>query len=261
MTLLLVELRRGLTRRLVQVLIGLALVATGIVGVVTYVQSSGPSGDAPISLVDLWPTSGKDPILLVPAVFLAAGALLAGASVVGAEWRAGSISTLVTWEPRRGRVAVAKIATAALAAAAIGLILQVVFVLALLPALLVHGSTAGADAEWFWGMAGGIARSAVLTGLAAAVGASLAMVGRNTAVAFGAAFVYLNVVEGALRAWKPWAGRWLISENVAVFLLGGRVEDMPFTRAPLTATMTIAVYVAVVAAVATTSFRRRDIAT
>ncbi len=101
----------------------------------------------------------------------------------------------------------------------------------------------------------------MLTGLAAAVGASLAMVGRNTAVALGAAFVYLNVVEGVLRAWKPGVGRWLISENVAIFLLGGRVEDMPFTRAPLTATMTIVAYVAAVAAVATMSFRRRDIAT
>ncbi len=158
-TLLSVELRRALARRLVRVLIGLALVATGVVGVVTYIQSSEPSSDGPIAVVDLWPTSGEDPILLVPAIFLAAGALLAGASVVGAEWRAGSISTLLTWEPRRGRVAVAKVATAALAAAAIGLILQVVFVLALLPALLAHGSTAGADAEWFWGMAGGIARS------------------------------------------------------------------------------------------------------
>src|SRR5437764_174009 len=60
---------------------------------------------------------------------------------------------------------------------------------------------------------GGASRSAVLTGLAAALGASLAMIGRNTAVALGAAFVYLNVVEGVLRAWKPWLGRCFISEK------------------------------------------------
>jgi len=66
---------------------------------------------------------------------------------------------------------------------------------------------------WWWGLVGGVTRSAVLTGLAAALGASLAMIGRNTAVALGAAFVYLNVVEGVLRAWKPWLGRCFISEK------------------------------------------------
>ncbi|CAN5617182.1 hypothetical protein BH18ACT1_BH18ACT1_09760 [soil metagenome] len=158
------------------------------------------------------------------------------------------------------RVAVSKVATAALAAAAIGLILQGVFVLALLPALLVHGSTAGADGAWFVGMLGGIARSAVLVGLSAALGASLAMVGRNTAVAFGSAFVYLNVVEGVARAWKPWIARWLISENVAIFVMGGRVEGMPFNRSPVVATVTVFGYVTAIATVGILTFRHRDIA-
>jgi hypothetical protein len=261
MTLLSIEVRRALARRLVQVLIGLALAATGIVSVVTYVQTGRPTSGEPIALVDLWPTSGEDPILLMTAFFLAVGALLAGASVVGAEWRAGSITTLLTWEPRRLRVAASKIGSAALAAGVIGLVLQVVFVLALLPALLDHGSTAGADAAWFWGMVGGITRIAALTGLSAALGASLAMVGRNTAVALGAAFVELNLVEGVLRAWKPGLGRWLLSENVAIFVLGRDVEDLPFSRPPLVAAITLVAYVGAVAVVAAMLFRRRDVAT
>ena len=219
-TLITIELRRALARPLVRVLIGLALIATAVAGVITFIQTGKPSSDGPINLTELWPANGEDPILLVTTLFLAIGALVAGASVAGAEWRAGSIVTLLTWEPRRVRVGVARVLSAALAAAVIGLVLQVVFALALLPALLAHGSTAGADGAWFWGLVGGVARSALLTGLAAALGASLAMIGRNTAVALGAAFVYLNVLEQVLRAWKPWLGRWLISENVALFMLG-----------------------------------------
>lgn len=96
---------------------------------------------------------------------------------------------------------------------------------------------------------------------ATALGASLAMIGRNTAVALGAAFVYLNVLEGVLRAWKPWLGRGLISENAVICLTDGRVADLPFTRSTMTATVTVVTYVVAVAVVATVLFRRRDVAT
>jgi hypothetical protein len=261
MTLITIELRRALSRRLVIVLVGLALGVTAVAGVIAFIQTGKPTADAPIALVELWPTSGEDAILMVTAFFLAVGALFAGASVAGAEWRTGSMATLLTWEPRRVRVLVARLTAVLLAATVIGLALQVVFALALLPALLAHGSTAGADAAWLRGLVAGVARSAVLTGLAATLGASLAMIGRNTAVALGAAFVYLNVLEGALRVWKPWLGRGLISENAVIFLTDGRVADLPFTRSTVTATITVVTYVVAIALVATVLFRRRDIAT
>jgi ABC-2 type transport system permease protein len=259
-TLITIELRRALSRRLVHALIGLALGLTAIAGVITFIQTGKPTADAPIALVELWPTSGEDAILGVTAFFLAVGALFAGASVAGAEWRTGSMATLLTWEPRRVRVIVARLTAVLLAASVIGLVLQVVFTLALLPALLAHGSTAGADAAWLRGLVAGVARGAALTGLAAALGASIAMIGRNTAVALGAAFVYLNVLEGVLRAWKPWLGRGLISENAVIFLTDGRGADLPFTRSTMTASFTIVAYVVAVAVVATVLFRRRDIA-
>ncbi len=260
-TLIAIELRRALARRLVLVLIGLALIGTATAGVVTFIQTGKATPDAPIALVELWPTGGEDAILMATAFFLAVGALFAGASVAGAEWRTGSMATMLTWEPRRVRVIVARLTAVLLAATVIGLVLQVVFALALLPALLAHGSTSGADAAWLRGLVAGVARSAILTGLAATLGASLAMIGRNTAVALGAAFVYLNVLEGVLRAWKPWLGRGLISENAVIFLTDGRVAGLPFTRSTLTATLTVVIYVVTVAAVATVLFRRRDVAT
>ena len=65
--------------------------------------------------------------------------------------------------------------------------------------MLLHGGTAGADADWLRGLLGAMVRGAAFTGLAAVVGASLALLGRNTAVALGATFVYLNFVESAVR--------------------------------------------------------------
>ena len=106
-TLIAIELRRALSRRLVLVLVGLALAVTAIAGVVAFIQTGKPTPDAPVALVELWPTSGQDPILTVTAFFLVVGALFAGASVAGAEWRAGSMTTLLTWEPRRVRVIIA----------------------------------------------------------------------------------------------------------------------------------------------------------
>src|SRR5439155_27264654 len=126
----------------------------------------------------------------------AVGALRAGASMVGADWRAGTVGTLLTWEPRRGRVLLAKLVSVALLAAAIALVLQILFILALLPAMLGRGTTTGADAEWFRGLVAVLLRGAALVGMAAAVGAAIASLGRNTSAALGAAFGYLVVLAG-----------------------------------------------------------------
>src|SRR5207253_3125959 len=140
--------------------------------------------DPRLHLTRLWPKGGgEDGILAVTTVFLSIGALLAGASVVGAEWRAGTVATLLTWGPRRVRVGLVRLLTVAVLAAAIGLALEIVFSLALLPAFLVRGTTVGADGEWFRGLVAVLFRSVALIGLAGAAGAAVASIGRNTSTA------------------------------------------------------------------------------
>ncbi len=212
--------------------------------------------DKSIYLTDLWPQDdATDPILGVASVLLIFGALLAAASVVGADWRSGMLATLLTWEPRRVRVAAARVSSAAFAAAAIALLLQLVLIAALLPSMLLHGGTGGADAEWWRGLVVAMGKGAALTGLAAIVGASLALIGRNTAIALGAAFVYLNFVESAVRAWRPGLGRWLITDNAAAFLMGPRSDVV---ASPVPAIMLV-VYAVGLFAAAAAVFRRRDI--
>jgi ABC-2 type transport system permease protein len=286
------ELSRALSRRLVRALIGAALAALAFAGVMVFLHTEkfdvraqerartqrevdvrqcmteSPESqcrldiplahyDKSVYLTDLWPTDDdREPILGIGILFLAFGGLLAAASVVGAEFRSGMLGTLLTWEPRRVRVALVRVTSAALAAAAVAFFLQVIFIGALLPSMLMHGGTAGADAEWLRGLLAAMVRGAAFTGLAAVVGASLAFIGRNTAIALGVTFVYLNFVETAVRAWRPGLGRWLVVENGAAFLMGPQPDVV---ASPFPAVMLL-VYALGLLALGVAVFRRRDIA-
>ena len=76
---------------------------------------------------------GEDSFLLTAALFLVVGAAICGASVAGAEWKAGTITTVLTWEPSRRRLHAARTASAAILAFAIGFALEVVFLAACRP--------------------------------------------------------------------------------------------------------------------------------
>ena len=108
MTLFLTELRRALHRRLVWVLIGLALAGIVVTGVLVFIATGGsstaPAGvDSidPARVTDWWRPDLPDGVVLLPGVMLFLGALIGGASVVGAEWRSGGVTTVLTWAPRR----------------------------------------------------------------------------------------------------------------------------------------------------------------
>jgi ABC-type transport system involved in multi-copper enzyme maturation permease subunit len=259
-TALSVELRRALSRRLVRVLIALALALTAFAGIMVFTHTRRGDPHA-LALVDLWPAVPGDSVLLTTFVFLFIGAFIGGASVVGAEWRFNTFTTLLTWEPRRTRVAVAKILAAALAAAVIAVVLEAVFIGALLPTIYLRGISSGADAAWLWSVVGAVLRMALITALAAALASSIAMISRSTAAALGVAFVYLAVFEAIVRAWRPNLGRWLMGENVARFITAAPLDNAPFERSTLACGLTLVGYVAILVVVAVVSFTRRDVAT
>lgn len=318
--LLAVEMRRCLARRLTRVLIGVAVLASTVVGVLTFVnteeytapgsteaearrratvdncvqsfRAGGRFGPGPIvvegggpqptaadmrricedmaggvdvdqslHLTDLWSADGDgDFVWGVTTVFLSIGALIGAASMVGAEWKANTFTTLLTWEPRRVRLAVAKLAAVALLAAGVTVALQLVFAAALFPTMAVKGTTTGADAEWLRTAAAGLGRSGLLAAMAAVVGAGVAMVGRSTSAALGGAFAYLAIGESLLRVWKPGQSRWLLAENATIFLTWRRLDGAPFERPTGLATATLVAYALVIAAAATLSLRQRDVA-
>lgn len=212
--------------------------------------------------LDLWnPDRPSEGALLTIQSLLLIGGLAAAASMIGAEWKAGTITTQLTWTPRRVPVFVAKLAAAAILAPAIAYVLQIWFTLLTFGLVLGKGGVTDAvDGDWLFSLAGAMGRVSLLVGLAAVIGASLAMIFRNTAGAILVVFGYMAVVESLLRVWQPDWDRWFIGENMSILLSGQALAGRTWERGPLVAGVVLALYVLALAAAAAASFQRRDIA-
>jgi ABC-2 type transport system permease protein len=201
----------------------------------------------------------RDAVLGVDG-FLIVLFLVLGATFMGAEWHSGSMATLLTWEPRRARVFVAKAVAAALFAFVATLAILAFLALALLPAAIFRGTTAGADGAWILSTIGVAIRGASLGAFAAIIGLAIASLGRNTAAALGAAFVYFAILENFIRGFKPGWQQWLLSDNVATFLLAHAPDGASFTRSPAVAALWLCAVALAFAWVSMVVFQRRDVA-
>lgn len=261
------EVRRGLHRRAVWTLISVAMLGVIVLGVVAFVDSAGKSpeelgvnGTHPAVMADWWAPGTADGILMIGAVPLLLGGLIGGVTVAGAEWRAGTITTVLCWESRRLRLHAARVGACFVLATVIGLALEASFLAATVPAVLAHGTTAGVDSVWWASLLWAMARIAFLTGGAAVVGASLATLGRGTTFALAVVFGWMAIGETLVRGVKPGLQHLLAAENLAVVLTWAPLADASFSRAGPAAAVTLTVYMAVIAAAAGAAFHARDIA-
>ena len=192
----------------------------------------------------------------VPIVLLA---WLLGASFLGAEWHAGTMTTLLAWEPRRIRVLLMK-AFAAILVAFVGAVLfQAVLGLALTPAAVLRGTTAGTKTRaWFETLLGVVLRGATLAAIAAAIGAAIATVARNTAAALGLAFGYLLIVENLLGVLRHGWRSWFFGVNAVVLVDGHRHPEV-LPRSVLQAGLLLGLYGVAFLTIATSWFARRDV--
>ena len=92
------------------------------------------------------------------------------------------------------------------------------------------------------------------------LGVALATLGRNTAFALGAVFAWVAVIEGVIRGLRPGWAQYLWGENIVTTEEWAQMKNVDFTRGPLLALVTLVFYTAVLVAVATITFQRRDIA-
>lgn len=245
--LLAVELRRFRSRRLLWILAALTAMAIAYAGGIAFWNERFDLVDLPEAFTAIF-----GPLMLV--------ALILGASFIGAEWHAGTVTTLLTWEPRRGRVFAAKL----LAMLGSVFVLSVA-TLALLGIVLaldaaVRGTTAGADGAWLAETLGTGLRVAFLACFAAVVGFGLAAIGRNTAGALGAFFGYLVVFEGLVRALERRLTDWLVSQNIAWVLAAAEPSEAEHAgRSMMGAALYLLVVAALVLVVAVAVFRARDV--
>jgi hypothetical protein len=184
-----------------------------------------------------------------------------GASLVGAEFASRSMTTLLTWETRRGRVFLAKSVAAVATTSLFSLAVLVLVALSMWPALALHGAPLHPDDPTVTSLAGDIARGVALTALASGIGFAIATIGRNTAIALGVGFGYIvileNILGSSLERWR----QWLVLGNVIV-LVSGNDEgggDIP-GRTVVEAAVFLTVVAVAVLAVAAGTFRARDLA-
>jgi ABC-2 type transport system permease protein len=183
-----------------------------------------------------------------------------GASLVGAEFASRGMTTLLTWEPRRGRVFVAKTLAVLTAMSIFALAVLVLVTLAMWPALAFHGGPLRPDDPTLWSLAATIGRGVALATIAAGIGFAIATIGRSTATALGAGFAYVivfeNIVGTSLERWR----RWLLLGNVIVFV-SGRNDGGDVPGRTVTAAGVFLGAVALTTLVAAAgAFRRRDLA-
>lgn len=187
-------------------------------------------------------------------------AWLIGASVIGSDWQTRTMTTVLTWEPRRARVLLTKAFACVVVASLFALITQGLLDLALLPSAYLHGTTAGAGGKWVLSVLGVLFRGTGLVAIAAAVGFSVASIGRNTAAALGIGFAYFLVIENVVGSFLEDFRRWLLLGN-AIVLVSGRNSggEVPGRSVVVAALYLTAVGIGLLA-VATMVFRRRDVA-
>ena len=182
-----------------------------------------------------------------------------GASLVGAEFASRSMTTLLTWEPRRGRVFAAKGISVFVATALLAFAVLVLVALAMVPALAVHDAPLRSSDPSVASLAGIVGRGTALAALAAGMGFAIATIGRNTAAALGVGFAYIvileNILGGSVERWR----RWLLLGNVIVFVSGSsNGGDVPGRTVTAAGLFLAAVAVTLLAAAAG-AFRVRDI--
>ncbi|HEX3326367.1 MAG TPA: ABC transporter permease [Actinomycetota bacterium] len=243
------ELRKCWSRRAVHLFGLLALAGIALAAVLVFINSAKPENR--FDVVDI-----NNVFQGVSAPLTILGIALA-ASFTGAEWSAGTMTTLLTWEPRRGRVYVAKLVAAAIFTFISAIVLQIILGLALLPSALAHGSAAGVNAHWFWTAAASASRGAIVAVLGAAIGLAIAWLARNTTAAVLVTFFYLFVLENVVLGLKQqWSG-WLFSENAGIFIVGPKLDTSGHSS--IQALLVLCTYAGVVTVVSMALFSRRDV--
>jgi ABC-2 type transport system permease protein len=201
-------------------------------------------------------------ILRPTGALLIIGGFMVGASAIGADWQAGFMPTLLTWEGRRARVFTAKLLAVA-GTVFVAIVLWQALLTAVLAAVAIAREANDATGPpWQQATSGLALRIGATAAAATAFGAARACLGRSTAAALGGGLSYVLVVESVLGSnFKP-LRPWLALDNAIVFVKGqfegGPSGDVP-GRTVLAAGLMLGAYLAAALAVSAHVFRRRDV--
>jgi ABC-2 type transport system permease protein len=213
-----------------------------------------------------------DTILQGVATFVILLGTLLAASLGGADWTSNTMTTLLTWEPRRIRVFFARALVVAVFVAVIITFLQVVFsgVYALVAA--TRGSTMFLPSHFWVDVAATIGRVSVMATALGLVAYVVAMIGRSTVASLGALFGYLILFEGVIAGFRPSIQGSLLVRGASVIVSQQPILDFSDGYgyadgydAPAVlmdvqrAWIVVAIYVVVLTALSLLQYQRRDV--
>ena len=133
--------------------------------------------------------------------------LVIGASSVAASWQTGTISTILSWEPRRLRWLAARILVLAAGVLVMTALIVMFLSAGLALAATLRGSTVGVDGAWWTDALMTSLRVSVAAAISAVIGGAVAAVGRHTAAALGVVFVWTAVSRRPRARVAPSSGR------------------------------------------------------
>ena len=152
------------------------------------------------------------------------GALL-GASLAGADWTSNTMSTLLTWEPRRIRVMLTRAAVVVLVVLAISLLLQATFVALFWLAAQSRGTTAFAPSSLWGDIWQAMLRVSAVATAFGLIALSIAMIGRSTVSSLGVLVGYLILFEGVIAGFRPSIQGWLLMRAGGVVVSQSPILD------------------------------------
>jgi ABC-2 type transport system permease protein len=198
------------------------------------------------------------------------GALL-GASLGGADWTSNTMTTLLTWEPRRARVFLARALVVAVFVAAITVFLQAAFSLAFALVAATRGWTMFIPSHFLGDVSATIARVSAMATAIGLVAYVVGMIGRSTVSSLGALFGYLILVEGVIAGFRQSIqgnllvrGASVIVSQQPIYDTSGDLGYYGSTTPPILmdvqrAWIVVAVYLVVLGGFSLFQFQRRDV--
>jgi ABC-2 type transport system permease protein len=263
------EIRRLASRRLVKWMLLVSVVLVLVLAVIVTANSDPGSVNENdvMTLAQLWLSKAsadrlglkRDNAIATVSVLTYLLVVVIGASAVGAEYRAGTVGTILTWEPRRIRLLIARLLAVAIISMAFFVIVQVVFVGAWAAGVALNGRSSGAGSSFWSDLVLLLGRATFIGGALATMSAALATLGKNTAAAMGIWFGYLIAVEAILRSQIDAFVPWFLTPVVGSTYGWESVTQNGHTVSPGSGALKLVLYVVLFAGVAVAVFRRRDV--
>lgn len=209
------------------------------------------------------------------SVMLSLVGIVLGASLAGADWSTASMTTVLTWEPRRLRVWLVRAGIAVVVVAVAIVVLLVVFTVMWTAASKLRG-TSGIDGGFVGDVLDISWRVTVIAAVFGLVAHAVASVGRSTIAGVGIIFGYAVIFEGFVAGLAPSvlprllvrAATVVVSDRPLIDPRGSATFDaegplIDSSRGVLLdvtgAWIVLAVWIAVLSGLAIAAFRARDV--